>query len=438
MMTTGQRISAKRKELNLSQEALGEALGVSRQSIYKWESDASLPEIDKLVALSRRFGVSVGWLLGVEEESESPASESGELSEAQLQMVEEILHRYRQEQQHTLTEEQQAQVEAMVAERLAAQPKAKRRRWPYVLAAVLLVFAGFNLFDRLERLDNRYNNLQYSINNVSTDVNRQINSITNRVEEVLKSQNHLTADYDTEFVAADLGRNTVTFSARTVPKTYVEGMEVYFLIDSGDGPAEIAGTMGPGREFTAELTCELTDNIVISAVFVNGDTRQTQLLDSYGGLYSTSLPGLDLQYFESTYLHRDILLKDGIYHLPSDFGCLQMASAETKLGTVNVDTASIQVGLFKNFELYQWLEPCEKPANYNTHREGIISWYHLPEIQMELKTGDILHFAAIYKDEYGRPGVAASIPAFECFGDEISWMASSDATDYFDISNYSY
>ena len=32
-MTTGQRISAKRKELNLSQEALGEALGVSRQSI---------------------------------------------------------------------------------------------------------------------------------------------------------------------------------------------------------------------------------------------------------------------------------------------------------------------------------------------------------------------------------------------------------------------
>ena len=41
-MTTGQRIAAKRKEHNFSQEALGEALGVSRQSIYKWESDASL------------------------------------------------------------------------------------------------------------------------------------------------------------------------------------------------------------------------------------------------------------------------------------------------------------------------------------------------------------------------------------------------------------
>ena len=50
-MTIGQRIAQKRKEHNLSQEALGEALGLSRQSISKWESDASLPEIDKLVAL---------------------------------------------------------------------------------------------------------------------------------------------------------------------------------------------------------------------------------------------------------------------------------------------------------------------------------------------------------------------------------------------------
>ena len=60
-MTIGQRIAQKRKEQNLSQEALGERLGVSRQSIYKWEADQALPEIDKLVALSKLFGVTVGW-----------------------------------------------------------------------------------------------------------------------------------------------------------------------------------------------------------------------------------------------------------------------------------------------------------------------------------------------------------------------------------------
>ncbi len=66
-MTIGQRIADCRKKLGLSQEALGEKMGVSRQAISKWEADGALPEIDKLIALSRLFEVSVGWLLGVEE-----------------------------------------------------------------------------------------------------------------------------------------------------------------------------------------------------------------------------------------------------------------------------------------------------------------------------------------------------------------------------------
>ena len=64
-MTVGSRIAELRKQKGLSQEALGEALGVTRQSISKWESDSALPEIEKLVSMSRIFGVSVGALLGV-------------------------------------------------------------------------------------------------------------------------------------------------------------------------------------------------------------------------------------------------------------------------------------------------------------------------------------------------------------------------------------
>ena len=89
-MTMGQRIALKRRELGLSQEGLGERLGVSRQAIYKWESDAALPEIEKLVNLSREFSVSVGWLLGEEDER----SEKRELTAEQLRMVEEIVGRY--------------------------------------------------------------------------------------------------------------------------------------------------------------------------------------------------------------------------------------------------------------------------------------------------------------------------------------------------------
>lgn len=66
-MTIGQRIAELRKRAGLSQEALGEELGVSRQAISKWESDAALPDVDKLIGLARKFNVTVGWLLGVEE-----------------------------------------------------------------------------------------------------------------------------------------------------------------------------------------------------------------------------------------------------------------------------------------------------------------------------------------------------------------------------------
>ena len=40
-MTVGQRIAQKRRELGLSQEGLGEKLGVSRQAVSKWESGVS-------------------------------------------------------------------------------------------------------------------------------------------------------------------------------------------------------------------------------------------------------------------------------------------------------------------------------------------------------------------------------------------------------------
>lgn len=78
-MTIGQRICIKRKELGLSQTALAEHMGVSRQSIFKWESDAAIPEIDKLIHLSKLFSVSVGWLLGVEEDPAAAESDPQEL-----------------------------------------------------------------------------------------------------------------------------------------------------------------------------------------------------------------------------------------------------------------------------------------------------------------------------------------------------------------------
>lgn len=52
-----------RKSRGWSQEELAERLNVSRQSVSKWESDISTPELDKIVAMSTLFGVSTDYLL---------------------------------------------------------------------------------------------------------------------------------------------------------------------------------------------------------------------------------------------------------------------------------------------------------------------------------------------------------------------------------------
>ena len=65
-MTLGQRIQEHRLRLGLSQEGLGEKLGVSRQAVSRWEADGAVPDTDKLIALSKLFGITLNELLQVE------------------------------------------------------------------------------------------------------------------------------------------------------------------------------------------------------------------------------------------------------------------------------------------------------------------------------------------------------------------------------------
>ena len=62
-MTTGEKIQRLRTDLMLSQEQLAEKLGVSRQSVSKWEMDQAIPQADKLLLLSQLLGVSLDELM---------------------------------------------------------------------------------------------------------------------------------------------------------------------------------------------------------------------------------------------------------------------------------------------------------------------------------------------------------------------------------------
>ena len=71
-MTLHEKILYYRKQARLFQEELAARVGVSRQAVSKWELGDSTPEVDKLVALARVFGVTTDELLSPEE----PAGET--------------------------------------------------------------------------------------------------------------------------------------------------------------------------------------------------------------------------------------------------------------------------------------------------------------------------------------------------------------------------
>ena len=62
-MTLGEKISELRNLKNMSQSDLAEKLDVSRQSVSKWETNASIPELDKLIQLSDLFEITLDELV---------------------------------------------------------------------------------------------------------------------------------------------------------------------------------------------------------------------------------------------------------------------------------------------------------------------------------------------------------------------------------------
>ena len=77
-MNLGENIYRLRTSRKLSQDALAEALEVSRQSVSKWENNMAVPDLDKLIKMKELFGITLDELVAEEppEPGEEPASKS--------------------------------------------------------------------------------------------------------------------------------------------------------------------------------------------------------------------------------------------------------------------------------------------------------------------------------------------------------------------------
>lgn len=78
-MTLGDKLAKLRRENNYTQEQLADILGVSRQSVSKWESDLAYPETEKLLRLGKLYGCSMDHLLKDEAERTQERERKGRL-----------------------------------------------------------------------------------------------------------------------------------------------------------------------------------------------------------------------------------------------------------------------------------------------------------------------------------------------------------------------
>lgn len=73
-MTFAEKLKSIRKQAGMSQEKLAEKLGVSRQAVTKWETDAGIPDIENIMAISALFDLSIDELLSNEKGTKKPTN----------------------------------------------------------------------------------------------------------------------------------------------------------------------------------------------------------------------------------------------------------------------------------------------------------------------------------------------------------------------------
>lgn len=201
-LTIGQRIASRRKLLNLSQEILADQLTVSRQAVSKWESDAAIPEIDKLIALGKIFDVNVGWLLGVEDDTG--------FSEEQLHTVEHLISKY--------------------------QPPKRRLWWritALVCALAIFIAAFAYLGQRIAQLSDKNEVLHQQISGLNNDNNalkQQLSDLNDLIWGQLEGQKLIS---DVYFQAnCDTEMENVSITCYMTPKFYQEDKIPFLQVEN--------------------------------------------------------------------------------------------------------------------------------------------------------------------------------------------------------------
>ena len=252
-MTLGQNIQTARKAKGISQEALAEKIGVSRQALGKWEKDTALPGVDNLQALAKELGVSVDALLGC-------AAPDTAAPTVTLNALRDLL-------------------DARDAE------ACRRRRGAWLAAAaaaaVLLAVGGgmaARLQTRLDGLAGQYGYLSSEVSRTNSDLSARMQELQNAVRQGEST----VLDWGWHPLASLQDDGKMPVEVYVKPRTEQQGAAVTLCVTNGSDTALYAMQRGQDGVYTAqELVFALGQNYALSVQWTNPDgTTVNENLDT--------------------------------------------------------------------------------------------------------------------------------------------------------------
>ena len=251
-MTTGEKIAALRREKGLSQEALGEQLGLSRQAVSKWEADQAVPTMDNLMELSRLFGVPVDTLLRPEEALPGKGTEMPE----------------------------GVKISAEGLKISYAPVLTKKTKWFIIaVAAVLLVSVLGNLYAmmRVQGMQTQIDDLKEYIAQLPT-----MQAMPDEVGSSTENKSEDIADASLEYCTFDGQQYLISVSA--MPKLFDETESAQFVLRSEGGSAfyDVRPTAGTGEYTTVLRTSE--PDCAVYLTLTKGEQTRSLLVGECKGM----------------------------------------------------------------------------------------------------------------------------------------------------------
>ena len=225
-MTLGQNIQTARKAKGLSQEALAEKIGVSRQALGKWEKDTALPGLDNLQALAAELGTGVDALLGAEQAD--PAAPAVTLDA----------------------------LRDLLAAR-DAEEKRRRRLWgcaggaAFIILAGLLAAVAWQYERQIAALNQNYAAIQSSYAAQQADISAQISEL----QDAVRMGEATVLDWrwlPTDKLHRDADKSWMPVQVQVTPRTARDGMTARLAVRSGDDTQLYDVTAAPDGTYAAE------------------------------------------------------------------------------------------------------------------------------------------------------------------------------------------